>query len=111
MTHVHFSLQIIKGNPSLPKIIFLRDIFIILGFELFVLPNYANGFLSIRVMIVSSITLGTFLMHRIRNVLTLGCSKVPGDHGTWLPIRPAVTYVYTLPCFQLPSTVPSLLHN
>ena len=33
-------------------------------------PNYANGFLSIRVMIVSSITLGTFLMHRIRNVLT-----------------------------------------
>ena len=33
-----------------------------------------TDFLSIRVMIVSSITL-----------------------GTWLPIRPAVTYVYTLP--------------
>ena len=52
-------------------------------------------------MIVSSITLGTFLMHRIRNVLTNRVLKkscfASGDHGTWLPIRPAVTYVYTLP--------------
>ena len=32
-------------------------------------PKYANGFLSIRVIIVSSYT-STFLMHRIRNVLT-----------------------------------------
>ena len=62
-------------------------------------------------MIVSSITLGTFLMHRIRNVLTNRVLKSGpvarirscriarnlGDHGTWLPIRPAVTYVYTLP--------------
>ena len=57
-----------------------------------------TDFLSIRVMIVSSITLGTFLMHRIRNVLTNRVLKKSlGDHGTWLPIRPAVTYVYTLP--------------
>ena len=49
-------------------------------------------------MIVSSLTLGTFLMHRIRNVLTNRLLKKSlGDHGTWLPIRPAVTYVYTLP--------------
>ena len=49
-------------------------------------------------MIVSSLTLGTFLMHRIRNVLTHRVLKKSlGDHGTWLPIRPAVTYVYTLP--------------
>ena len=57
-----------------------------------------TDFLSIRVMIVSSITLGTFLMHRIRNVLTNRVLKKSlGDHVTWLPIRPAVTYVYTLP--------------
>jgi hypothetical protein len=57
-----------------------------------------TDFLSIRVMIVSSLTLGTFLMHRIRNVLTNRVLKKSlGDHGTWLPIRPAVTYVYTLP--------------
>ena len=37
-------------------------------------------------------------MHRIRNVLTNRVLKKSlGDHGTWLPIRPAVTYVYTLP--------------
>ena len=49
-------------------------------------------------MIVSSVTLGTFLMHRIRNVLTNRVLKKSlDDHGTWLPIRPAVTYVYTLP--------------
>ena len=62
-------------------------------------------------MIVSSLTLGTFLMHRIRNVLTNRVLKSLyrtrenrrtaksrlGDHGTWLPIRPAITYVYTLP--------------
>ena len=41
-------------------------------------------------------------MHRIRNVLTNRVLKkflwlATGDHGTWLPIRPAVTYVYTLP--------------
>ena len=41
-------------------------------------------------------------MHRIRNVLTNRVLKKwsvlnLGDHGTWLPIRPAVTYVYTLP--------------
>ena len=36
-------------------------------------------------------------MHRIRNVLTNRVlKKFLGDHGTWL-IRPAVTYVYTLP--------------
>ena len=71
-----------------------------------------TDFLSIRVMIVSSLTLGTFLMHRIKNVLTnrvlkkwSGLLRIRscriarnlGDHGTWLPIRPAVTYVYTLP--------------
>ena len=57
-----------------------------------------TDFVSIRVMFVSSLTLGTFLMHRIRNVLTNRVLKKSlGDHGTWLPIRPAVTYVYTLP--------------
>ena len=57
-----------------------------------------KDFLSIRVMIVSSLTLGTFLMHRIRNVLTNRVLKESlGDHGTWLPSRRAVTYVYTLP--------------
>jgi hypothetical protein len=71
-----------------------------------------TDFLRIRVMIVSSLTLGTFLMHRIRNVLTnrvlkkwSGLLRIRscriarnlGDHGTWLPIRLAVTYVYTLP--------------
>jgi hypothetical protein len=49
-------------------------------------------------MIVSSLILATFLMHRIRNVLTNRVlKKTLGDHGTWLPIRPAVTYIYTLP--------------
>ena len=63
-------------------------------------------------MIVSSLILGTFLMHRIKNVLTnrvlkkwSGLLRIRscriarnlGDHGTWLPIRPAVTYIYTLP--------------
>ena len=36
-------------------------------------------------------------MHRIRNVLPILLKESLGDHGTWLPIRPAVTYVYTLP--------------
>jgi hypothetical protein len=49
-------------------------------------------------MIVSSLTLATFLMHRIRNVLTNRVlTKSLGDHDTWLPIRPADTYVYRLP--------------
>ena len=57
-----------------------------------------TDFLSIIVMIVSSLILGTFLMHRIRNVLTNRVLKKSlGDQGTWLPIKPAVTYVYTLP--------------
>ena len=57
-----------------------------------------TDFLSISVMIVSSVTLGTFLIHRIRNVLTNRVLKKSlDDHDTWLPIRPAVTYVYTLP--------------
>jgi hypothetical protein len=71
-----------------------------------------TDFLSIIVMIVSSFVLGTFLMHRIRNGLTnrvlkkwSGLLRIRscriarnlGDQGTWLPIKPAVTYVYTLP--------------
>ena len=64
----------------------------------FLSQSMQTDFLSIRVMIVSSITLGIFLMHRIRNVLTNRVLKKSlGDHGTWLPIRQAVTYVYTLP--------------
>jgi hypothetical protein len=61
-------------------------------------PNYETDFLSIIVMIVSSFILVTFLMHRIRNVLTNRVLKKSlGDQGTWLPIKLAVTYVYTLP--------------
>jgi hypothetical protein len=57
-----------------------------------------TDFLSIIVMIVSSFILVTFLMHRIRNVLTNRVLKKSlGDQGTWLPIKPALTYVYTLP--------------
>ena len=37
-------------------------------------------------------------MHRINNVVTLMVfGKLLGDMRTLLPIRPAVTYVYTLP--------------
>ena len=44
-----------------------------------------TDFLSIRVMIVSSLILGTFLMHRIRNVLTNRVLKKSlGDHGSEL---------------------------
>tara|TARA_B110000003_G_scaffold274202_1_gene313620 strand:+ start:1208 stop:1435 length:228 start_codon:yes stop_codon:yes gene_type:complete len=57
-----------------------------------------TDFLSIRIMMVSAIIPATFLMHRIRNMLTKRVLKKSlGDQGTWLPNRPAVTYVYTLP--------------
>jgi hypothetical protein len=37
-------------------------------------------------------------MHRIINLLTKTTFKNSfGNHSTWLPVRPAVTYVYTLP--------------
>ena len=75
-------------------------------------PNYANGFLSIRVIIVSSLTLGTFLMHRIRNVLTnrvLKSPQVTMAHGC-LSGQQSRMFIRSL-CFQLPSTVLSLLHN
>jgi hypothetical protein len=37
-------------------------------------------------------------MNRIRYVPSIRVlKKTLGDHGTWLPIRPAVTYIYTLP--------------
>jgi hypothetical protein len=37
-------------------------------------------------------------MYRIKYVLTNRVLKKNlGDHGKWLPIRPAVTYIYTLP--------------
>ena len=76
-----------------------------------------TDFLSIRVMIVSAIIPVTFIIHRIRNVLTnkllKKCSGLLrirscriarnlSDQGTYLPIRPVVTYIYTLP---LPSVV------
>ncbi|HAV12602.1 MAG TPA: hypothetical protein DCX06_03760 [Opitutae bacterium] len=48
-------------------------------------------FLSNRIQFASFSILGTFLMHRIRNVLTKRVLKNPlGDQGTWLPVRPAV---------------------
>jgi hypothetical protein len=71
-------------------------------------------------MIVSFFILVTFIMHRIRNVLTnrvlkkwSGLLRIRscriarnlGDQGTWLPIKPAVTYVYTL---TLPSVAEHL---
>ncbi len=50
-----------------------------------------RDFLSNRIQFVSFSILGTFLMHRIRNVLTKRVLKNPlGDQGTWLPVRPAV---------------------
>ena len=79
-----------------------------------------TDFLSIRTMIVSAIITGTFLMHCIRNVLTnrvlkkwSGLLRIRScriarnlsDQDTCLPIRPAVTYAYTLP---LPSVVEHL---
>ncbi len=57
-----------------------------------------TDFLSNRILFVSAFISGTFLMHRIRNVLTKRVLKNSlGDQGTWLPVRSAVTYVYTLP--------------
>jgi hypothetical protein len=69
-----------------------------------------TDFLSIRVMIVSSLTLGTFLMHRIRNVLANRVLKKPlGDHSTWLLSgRQSRIFTRSL-CLQLPSTDSSLL--
>jgi len=50
----------------------------------------------------------TFLMHRIRNVFTNWVfRKRLGDQGTWLPISPAVTYIYTL---LRPSVAEHLAH-
>ena len=47
-------------------------------------------------------------MNRIRNVLTeMVLKNSLGDQGTWLPVRPAVTYVYTLP---RPSVAEHLAH-
>ncbi len=49
-------------------------------------------------MIVSYLILRTYIMNRIRYVPSIRVlKKTLGDHGTWLPIRPAVTYIYTLP--------------
>lgn len=57
-----------------------------------------TDFLNNRLLVVSVFMSGTFLMHRIRNVLTEMVFKNSlGDQGTWLPIRPSVTYVYALP--------------
>jgi small-conductance mechanosensitive channel len=65
-----------------------------------------TDFLSIGTMIVSALITGTFLMHRIRNALTNRVLKKSlSDQGTCLPIRQAVTYVYSLP---LPSVVEHL---
>lgn len=65
---------------------------------------------------------GTFLMHRVRNVMTkirgskkwFGLLRIRscriarnlGDQGTYMPIRLAVTYVYTL---SLPSVAEHLI--
>lgn len=47
-------------------------------------------------------------MHRIKNVLTNRVLKNPlSDQGTWLPVRLAVTYLYTLP---QPSVAEHLAH-
>jgi hypothetical protein len=77
-------------------------------------------------MIVSSLTLGIFLMHRIRNVLTnrvlkkwSGLLRIRscriarnlGDHGTWLLSGQQSRMFIRSLCLQLPSTVLSLLHN
>jgi hypothetical protein len=57
-----------------------------------------TDFLSNRILFVSAFISGTILMHCIRIVLTKRVLKNSlGDQGTWLPVRPAVTYVYTLP--------------
>ena len=57
-----------------------------------------TDFLNNRLLVVSVFMSGTFLMHRIRNVLTEMVFKNSlGDQGTWLSVRPSVTYVYTLP--------------
>ena len=71
-----------------------------------------TDFLSSRILFVSAFISDTFLMHRIRNVfIRMMLKNSLGDQGTWLPVRPAVTYIYTLPRLQLPSTLLILLHN
>ena len=63
-------------------------------------------------MIVSYITLGTFLMHRIRNVLTnrvLKKSLGTTAHG-FLSGQQSRMFIRSL-CLQLPSTMLSRLHT
>jgi hypothetical protein len=62
-----------------------------------------------RILFVSAFILVTFKMHSIRNVLTKKVLKNSlGDQGTWLLVRPAITYVYTL---HRPSIVEHLAHS
>ena len=79
-----------------------------------------TDFLSIRMMLVSAPIPPTLPMHHIKNVLTKRMlKKWPDlmrkrscriarnldDQGTWLPIRPAVTYVLRFLGLQLPNTL------
>ena len=67
-----------------------------------------TDFLSNKLLFVSVFQSGTFLMHRIKNVLTNRVLKNSlGDQGTWLPVRLTVTYMYTLP---QPSVAEHLAH-
>ena len=60
------------------------------------------------IKLISDYKSATFLMHRIKNVFTNWVlRKRLGDQGTWLPVSPAVTYIYTLPW---PSVAEHLAH-
>ena len=56
-----------------------------------------TDFSSNRIIFVSALISVTFITLRIINVLTKMVLKNSlGDQGTWLPVRPTVTYADTL---------------
>jgi|TARA_B110000908_G_scaffold171386_1_gene233950 hypothetical protein len=57
-----------------------------------------TDFLSNRLLFASASESSAFLMLGIKNALTNRVLKKSlGDQGTWLPVRLAITYIYTLP--------------
>ena len=71
-------------------------------------PDYANGLLNSFLNAVSAFLSGRSPMQSIGNVLTkMVFDHSLGDRGTWLTLRPAVTYLDMLP---RPSVAEHLAH-